>query len=175
MTDAFSSAAEMSTALVILRVAFGLSMAAHGYNKFFGGGRIPGTAGWFDSMGMKPGKVHAVLAASTEMGSGILLALGLLTPFAGGAFIALMIVAGYTVHREAGFFIVKGGWEPNFMYATVGLGLAMLGAGEYSLDHAFGIAGDLSGWTGLLIALVVGGGGGLGQLALFYRPPATDA
>lgn len=173
--SAFSSAAELSFALLFLRVAFGIAMAAHGYNKFFGGGRIPGTAGWFDSMGMRPGKVHAVLAASTELGAGILLALGLLTSFAGGAFIALMIVAGYTVHRKNGFFLVKSGWEANFMYASLGLGVAMLGAGEYSLDHAFGIADDLSGWTGLIIALVVGLGGGLGQLALFYRPPASDA
>ena len=40
--------------VLILRVVLGLTMAAHGYNKFFGGGRIPGTAGWFDSIGMKP-------------------------------------------------------------------------------------------------------------------------
>lgn len=174
LADTFASTAELSTALLILRVTFGISMAAHGYNKFFGGGRIPGTAGWFDSMGMRPGKVHAVLAASTEMGAGILMALGLLTPLAGAAFIALMIVAGWTVHRKAGFFIVKGGWEPNFMYAMMGLGLAMLGGGRYSLDNAFGIAGDISGWTGLIIALVAGVGGGIGQLALFYRPPAES-
>ncbi len=30
--------------LLILRLVLGLTLAAHGYNKFFGGGRIPGTA-----------------------------------------------------------------------------------------------------------------------------------
>ncbi len=29
------------TAVLLLRVVLGLTMAAHGYNKFFGGGRIP--------------------------------------------------------------------------------------------------------------------------------------
>ena len=86
----------LSMGILILRVGIGVTLASHGYNKFFGGGRIPGTANWFDSMGMRPGKVHALLAASTEMGAGCLMALGLLTPFASAAFIALMIVAGYT-------------------------------------------------------------------------------
>ena len=45
--------------ILLLRVVLGLTMAAHGYNKFFGGGRIPGTAAWFDSIGMKPGMLHA--------------------------------------------------------------------------------------------------------------------
>ena len=54
---------EYNLALLIIRVALGATMAAHGYAKFFKGGRINGTAGWFDSMGMRPGRVHARLAA----------------------------------------------------------------------------------------------------------------
>ena len=73
-----------SQVLFLFRVIIGVTLAAHGYNKFFGGGKIAGTARWFDSMGMKPnGTVHAYLAASTEIGSGVLMALGLLTPLAG--------------------------------------------------------------------------------------------
>ena len=53
--------------LLILRVVLGLTMAADGYNKFFGGGRIPGTAGGFESIGMKPGTFHARVAATTEI------------------------------------------------------------------------------------------------------------
>lgn len=55
---------------LILRLCLGLTMAAHGYHKFFSGGRIPGTAAWFDSIGMKPGGLHARLAASAETGAG---------------------------------------------------------------------------------------------------------
>ncbi|MBV9722748.1 MAG: DoxX family membrane protein, partial [Mycobacterium sp.] len=50
-----------SVALLILRLVLGLTLAAHGYNKFFGGGRIPGTAGWFESIGMKYGTFQAVV------------------------------------------------------------------------------------------------------------------
>ena len=160
---------------LIVRVAVGLTIAAHGYGKFFRGGRIPGTAGWFDSMGMRPGKFHAVLAASTEMGAGALLALGLLTPLAALAFVALMIVAAWTVHRKNGFFIVAEGWEYNFVLAVVAIGIATTGPGEHSIDRQLELVEDFDGVTGLLIAAVGGFAAAIGQLALFYRPPTVDA
>ena len=159
-------------ALLLLRVSFGLTMAAHGYAKVFQGGKLAGTAGWFDSMGMKPGKVHARLAAGTEILAGLGLAAGLLTTFSAAGFVALMIVAGWTVHSDNGFFIVKSGWEYNFILAVAAIGFAMLGPGEWSLDDAFGIADDLDEWVGLAIAAGGGTLAGIGQLALFYRPPA---
>ena len=163
------------TALLILRVCLGLTMAAHGYNKFFGGGRIPGTAGWFESIGMKPGMLHARIAATTEMTAGLGLAVGLLTPIPAAGFVALMLVAAWTVHRPNGFFIVKEGWEYNLILAVSAVALAGLGAGRFSLDHALfsstGFYDFLHGWWGLLIAAGLGLAGGIGQLVLFYRPP----
>jgi putative oxidoreductase len=117
--------------LLLLRVGTGVALAAHGYNKFFGGGRIPGTAAWFDSMGMRPGKVQALMAASTELGAGLLFALGLLTPFAAAGFVGLMAVAYYTVHKDNGFFIVKSGWEYNFILALIGVAVATTGPGRW--------------------------------------------
>jgi putative oxidoreductase len=164
--------------LLILRVVLGLTMAAHGYNKFFGGGRIAGTAGWFESIGMKPGALHARAAASTEMAAGLGLAVGLLTPIPAAGFVALMFVAAWTVHRHNGFFIVKDGWEYNLILATAAVALAATGAGKYSLDYALfrnsGLYPYLHGWCGLLIALVLGLAGAIGQLAVFYRPPAKQ-
>ena len=163
---------EYNLALLILRVSFGLTMAAHGYAKVFQGGRLPGTAGWFDSIGMKPGAVHARLAAGTEILAGLGLAIGLLTSLSAAGFVALMLVAGWVVHRANGFFIVSAGWEYNFILAIGAVGIAMLGPGEWSLDDAIGLADDLDGWVGLLIAGVGGVVAGVGQLAIFYRPPA---
>jgi putative oxidoreductase len=167
---AYDSAADF--AILALRVVLGLTMAAHGYNKFFGGGRIPGTAGWFDSIGMKPGMFHARIAATTEMAAGIGLALGLLTPVPAAGFVALMLVAAWTVHRRNGFFIVKEGWEYNLILAVAAVAIAGTGAGKYSLDHLlFSGAGWLSGWCALAIALGLGLLGGIGQLVIFFRPP----
>ena len=50
---------------------------AHGWNHFFGGGRLPGAGRWFDSLGIRPGIVHAWVTALTEVGAGLMFAAGL--------------------------------------------------------------------------------------------------
>ncbi|MBX5489321.1 Putative oxidoreductase MhqP [Mycolicibacterium hassiacum DSM 44199] len=166
--------------LLILRVVLGLTMAAHGYNKFFGPGGLKGTAGWFDSIGMRPGSFHARVAATCEMAAGLGLAAGLLTPIPAAGFVALMLVAAWTVHRPNGFFIVKEGWEYNLVLGASAVGIATIGAGRLSLDHLL-FSGTafyeyLHGWWGLIISLGLGLAGGIGQLLIFYRPPAkTEA
>ena len=162
--------------VLLIRLVLGLTMAAHGYNKFFGGGRIKGTAGWFDSMGFKPnGRIHAILAASTELGGGLLFAVGLLTPFAAAAFVSLMVVAAWTVHRANGFFIVKEGWEYNLILAAVPVGVAAIGPGRWSLDWAIDLGLSFDTPIAVAIAVVLGVGAGAGLLACCYRPPASAA
>jgi putative oxidoreductase len=174
-TAALGSNDAMNTALLLLRVVVGLSLAAHGYNKFFGGGRIPGTARWFDAMGMKPnGKVHAILAASTELGGGVLFALGLVTPLAGAAIVGLMVVAAWTVHRGH-FFIVDNGWEYNLVLATVAVGVSTMGPGRYSLDDAFDLSFAFEPRFALALSAGLGLAAGIGLLAACYRPPAPAA
>jgi putative oxidoreductase len=163
--------------LLMLRLVLGLTMAAHGYNKIFSGGRIPGTGRWFDSIGMKPGVFHARVAAYTEIAAGLGLALGLLTPIPAAGFVALMLTAAWTVHRKNGFFIVKEGWEYNLILAITAVAIAGLGAGKFSIDYVL-FSGKalwtyLHGWGGLLIAALLGMVGGVGQLVIFYRP-ATE-
>lgn len=166
---------DLSVLLVLLRGIVGATLAAHGLNKFFGGGKIPGTAGWFDSMGMKPnGKVHAIVAASTEVGCGVLMVLGLLVPFAAAGYVALMIVAGWTVHRPVGYWSAKNGWEYNSILATVAVLLASVGPGRHSLDWALGVDLSFQPYTAFAISVVLGAVGGIGLLVCCYRPPASD-
>jgi putative oxidoreductase len=160
--------------LLILRLVLGLTLAAHGFNKFFGGGRIPGTARWFESIGMKPGKFHATVAATTEVSAGLGLAAGLLTPIPAAGFVSLMLVAAWTVHRPNGFFIVKEGWEYNLVLAVSAVAVATLGAGRLSLDWLIFGKNWLDGWQGLLLSVVLGLAGAIGQLLIFYRPPAKQ-
>ena len=161
-----------------LRAVLGLAMAAHGYNKFFGRGGIAGTAGWFGSIGMKPGALHASVAASAELAAGLGLAVGLLTPVPAAGFVALMVVAAWTVHRANGFFIVKQGWEYNLILAVAAVAIAGTGAGRFSVDYVLfgnsGVYGFLSGWWGALIAVALGLAGGIGELVIFFRPPVTS-
>jgi len=151
-------------------------MAAHGCNKLFGPNGLKGTAGWFGSIGMKWPKWQARMAAGTEVGAGALFAAGLLMPFAAAGFIGLMVVAIVTVHGSVGFFIFRPnqGWEYCASIAIVAFAVGTIGAGKYSLDHAFKIDEHINDWTGMLITLILGIGGGLLQLAVSYRPPAKN-
>jgi putative oxidoreductase len=161
--------------LLILRLVLGVTLALHGFNKFFGGGRIPGTARWFESIGMKPGKFHATIAATTEVSAGLGLAAGLLTPIPAAGFVSLMLVAAWTVHRPNGFFIVKEGWEYNLVLAVSAVAVATIGPGKLSLDWLIFGKNWLNGWQGLLLSVVLGFAGAIGQLLIFYRPPAKQA
>lgn len=171
------SSGHFDLVMLALRVIAGVTIFMHGYNKIFRGGKIEGTARWFDSMGMKPnGKVHAWSAALTETGCGVLLLLGLLTPLAAAGVIGVMVVAGVTTHRHA-FFITKEGFEFVMILGTLFFAISAFGAGGLSLDRALGLSdgmGDFLGnsWSGTVIPLVLGIGSGLGLLAACYRPPA---
>ncbi|NDJ88152.1 MULTISPECIES: DoxX family protein [Mycolicibacter] len=161
-------------ALLILRLVLGLTMAAHGFNKFFGGGRIAGTARWFESIGMKYGRFQALTAATAEIAAGLGLAAGLFTPIAAAGFVALMAVAVWTVHRSNGFFVLTNGWEYNLVLATGAVTVAMIGPGYLSLDHQIFCRCWQNGWPGLWISVGLGLAGAIGQLALFYRQPAKS-
>lgn len=161
---------QVDVGLLVLRMCLGLVMAAHGYAKIFRGGRIPGTAGWFDSIGMRPGLANARLAAATEVGAGLALATGLFTPFAAAAFVSLMFVAAWTVHRGKGFFIVADGWEYNLVLAVGAVAVAITGPGMLSVDRVVFGNPILTGWTGALIAVVGGLAAALLLLVAVYRP-----
>lgn len=161
-------------ALLVLRASFGLFLAYHGYNKIFGGNGLAGTAGWFESLGMKWPKWQARMAAATEIGAGVLFAAGLLTPLAAAGMIAVMVVAIWTVHWKVGFFVFKPnqGWEYCASIALVAFAVATMGPGEWSLDHAIDLT--FTGWNGALIAAALGLGGAAAQLAVCYRPKARS-
>lgn len=167
----------LDVGILLLRLVLGITMALHGYKKFFGAGGIGGVAGWFESIGMRPGRLNAVAAATTELGAGLALALGLLIPLAAAAFVALMLVAVWSALRGKGFWVTGGGWEYNLVLAVSAASLGAIGAGSISLDRALlrhaGIAPLLHGWDGLLIAVVVGLAGGVAQLLACYRPHAA--
>jgi putative oxidoreductase len=172
MLGASHDATITNLALLALRVSFGAMVAAHGLNKFFGGGRIEGTAKWFESIGMRPGRINALAAATTEVGAGTLLVLGLLTPLAAGALMALMVVAIVTVHRNNGFFVFRPGQgiEYCLMIAVVAGALGALGPGSWSLDHALDVWPHSS-IVGLVTAVILGLGGATLQLLAVWRPP----
>jgi putative oxidoreductase len=125
----------MDAAILMVRCSVGLVFLVHGANKFVGKGGIVGTGRWFEGLGLRPGIVHAWLAALTEAGVGIALLLGILFPLSCTAAVSLMTVASLTDHRGKGFFVFRGGWEYAALIAVISTSLALSGPGRISVDR----------------------------------------
>lgn len=152
----------MDIGLFLLRVTLGGVMAAHGSQKlfgWFGGYGIAGTGGWLASMGFRPGVMHARVVALSETVGGLLLILGMMTPFAAAAVLGVMIVAVVSMHWEKGFFNMAGGYEFNLLIAATSVALAFTGAGRWSLDSAMNLGLRGLGWGMFAISLGVIGAG----------------
>lgn len=157
----------MAIGLFLLRLAVGLTLAAHGSQKlfgWFGGYGIDGTGTALASMGFVPGRRSALMAGLAETGGGILLALGAGTPLAAAILLGVMVVAIVSAHLKQGFFNSNGGYEHPLVLGIAALSLAFTGPGPLSVDALLGL--DLSGAGWGLAALVAGLAAGSVQLAI---------
>jgi putative oxidoreductase len=127
----------MATGLLIIRLVIGLVFIGHGAQKLFGwfGGYGPkGTGGWMESIGIKPGVFAAVAAGFVEFFGGAAFAAGLFTPVVAVLLALTMLVAIVKVHAPNGFWNTSNGYEFNLILIVVLVGVALIGAGDYSLD-----------------------------------------
>lgn len=132
----------MSLGLLILRVVIGLTLAAHGTQKLFGWWGGSGMTGWTQAvikLRIRPAAPWAWIAALSEFGGGLLLALGLISPLGSLAIAGAMLVAIATVHWTNGFWNGKRGYEFNLALLASVTAVALTGPGSYSLDQALGI------------------------------------
>lgn len=159
--------------LLAFRLWVGAVMVAHGVNH---ARSLDGTTKWFAAKGFRPPRPVAIASALGELAAGAGLIVGLLTPAAAAGVVIVAANAFWAIHRFAGFFVFRRpdeGWEYVATLAVLATGIAVLGPGEYSLDHMLGWADSLDGWTGLA---VVGGGLVVAavQLAIGWRRPPAD-
>jgi putative oxidoreductase len=165
----------MDLGLLLVRLVVGMTLAAHGSQKlfgWFGGGGIAGTAPFMEQLGFRPGRLHAALAGIAETAGGLLLAAGLLTPFAAAALLGVMVVAAGSVHWGKGFFLQTGGFEYTLVLAGGALAVAFTGPGAISLDRSLGISWSGTSWG--LAALFLGLLAGAAELLTRKSAPAAS-
>jgi len=165
----------MSEGILLLRIAVGLLIAAHGAQKLFGafsGPGIEGTAGYLGSLGYPRSREFAWLAGGVEFVGGLLLVLGFLVPLAAAALVGQFLNAMWSAHHHVLWnHADPPGIEFPLVLAVVAVSLAWTGGGRFSVDHALGL--PLYGWGWFLAALVLGVVSGV--VALAMRRPPTPA
>lgn len=122
-------------ALLLARLALGIILMAHGWQKF-SSWTLAGTAESFEQMGAPAPGLSSALVATAELVGGGLLILGALTPLVALINVAAMIGAAIIAHLGNGIFVADGGVE---LVLAIGAGLLLLavfGAGRFSMDGA---------------------------------------
>jgi putative oxidoreductase len=126
----------LGTALLVLRVALGITMLAHGYQKLFVFG-FAGVSGAFAQMGIPMPGVVGPLVALLEFLGGITLVIGLLTRLTAIGMAIDMLGALAMVHVKNGFFMPTG-FEFVFVLLGMSIAIALAGAGDLSVDDVIG-------------------------------------
>src|SRR3989344_4293069 len=121
-------------ALLILRLALGLILLAHGWPKIRD---LKATAQGFDSMGFKPGRFWGTLVAIAEFLGGLLLIAGLFTQVAALILAIQFIVIMIWKLRSKQKLV--GGYELDLILLVALLVLATTGSSLYALDSYFGV------------------------------------
>ena len=158
----------LDLALLLLRVVIGGVVMPHGLLKLGlvgKGGSPAGVAGWFNSLGLRPGIFWAWVAIAAEAGGGLLTVLGLGGPIGPGILAADLVVVLIVAHWSQGFWAGAGkvGWEFPLPLAAGALAIALAGNGAWSLDRLLGLTYPdwlLPAWlalvaVGVLVALGV--------------------
>jgi putative oxidoreductase len=127
----------MDIGTVVLRGVAGPLMVGHGTQKlfgWFGGHGLEGTGGFFETLGLRPGKRHAMAAGIAEAGGGALITLGALTPLAATLVASTMVTAIRKVHISNGPWVADGGYEYNVVLIGAMAALVQHGPGRPSVD-----------------------------------------
>lgn len=128
--------------LLVLRIVMGLTVAAHGAQKLFGvfdGPGLQNFAAMLESLGVKPGRYWAVVAAVAELAGGVLVAVGLFTPIASLVVASDLLVAILTIHLAKGFWSTKGGYEYPLTLVAGMLAISLVGPGRAAIDTLIGL------------------------------------
>ena len=137
MTTSYASPAARSAtnadlAATLLRVTSGVWFVIHALIKVFVF-TIPGTVGFFESIGLPAFLAYGVIAA--ELRGGLALIAGFKTRLVALGLSVILVGSIYTPHFAAGFFFSNegGGWEFPAFWALTLWALALLGDGAYAV------------------------------------------
>jgi putative oxidoreductase len=164
----------MSIGSVALRGIVGPLFVGHGTQKlfgWFGGHGLEGTGGFFESIGLRPGKRHAAAAGVAEALGGALLTLGAATPLAATMVSGTMVTAIRKVHAPNGPWVSENGFEYNAVLIGAMAILVDRGPGSPSVDDKL-----FPNWKGPLWTVAMLGAATAGSFLVdAVSEPASEA
>lgn len=123
-------------ALLILRLALGVLLIAHGWPKLR---NLKKTAQDFDQMGFKPGALFGSMAAFLEFFGGVAILIGFMTQSVAVLFaLQFLVILVWRLFKRHAFV---GGWELDLLILGSILLLLSIGAGGYSADAYLFLSG----------------------------------
>ena len=122
---------------LVLRLAIGTMLLAHGLQKLMG---TSAAAAGFEAMGFTPGMLWMIPVALAEAVGGAAILLGFFTRFFAFVNLIVQLVGMLLVHLPNGFFLASqpgqgNGIEFTLVNSGILLALVILGAGSISVDH----------------------------------------
>ncbi len=93
----------------------------------------------FGKQGFRPAWLWVCLVILGELGGGLSVAFGFLTPLGAAGMFAAMFMAIFKSHWKNGFFNSKRGIEFPLQLLAISVAIGIMGPGSYSLDALFGI------------------------------------
>jgi len=122
--------------LLVVRVAAGAIMAAHGAHKVLGWWGGPGLENFVPAFAEKMDVPTAIayLVAFGEFLGGLAMIVGLLSRFSALSNIVIMVGAIAMVHAANGFFMANGGFEYNAALIGLMVPTFLAGPGRISLS-----------------------------------------
>ncbi len=129
-------------ALLVLRTVVGALFIGHGAQKlfgWFGGYGLAGTGAFMETLGLRPGKIMALMAGLSEVLGGVLLVVGLFLPVAALLIGGAMVIAIAKVHGKNGVWSQNNGYEYNLVLLVLVAALALIGPGGFSVASLFSL------------------------------------
>ncbi len=149
--------------LLVLRVALGALLIAHGLQNAFGLWGGPGPAGLKESLtaaGYQNAGLLSYVTAGAQLASGVLLVLGLFTPVAAAVALGLLLNGALAELEADGWrLVLSSAGEQLLVLTAVAAAVVLAGPGRYGFDGSRGWARRP--FVGSFIALVLGIGGGV--------------
>lgn len=138
-------------ATTLLRLSLGVMFLAHGVVLKLLTFGLPGTAAYFESIGL-PGPLAYIVFLAETVG-GVMLILGIQTRWVALS-LSPILLGATLVHAENGwvFSAANGGWEYPAYLVVLSVAQALLGDGAYALgrDRGPGLVRPLSATAGSL-------------------------